>query len=75
MRELMPCFAGDGTELQACVLDHLRTQMADLDSRIADLTQARTALGDILEASTRALALTGLTRPALGRPPTAQRLA
>ncbi|GAA4612372.1 MerR family transcriptional regulator [Actinoallomurus liliacearum] len=56
IRELMPCFAGDGTELQACVLDHLRTQMADLDSRIADLTQARTALGDILEASTRALA-------------------
>ncbi|WP_344209984.1 hypothetical protein [Nonomuraea bangladeshensis] len=24
-RELMPCFVGDGTELQACVLDHLRT--------------------------------------------------
>ncbi|MCO5971553.1 MerR family transcriptional regulator [Actinoallomurus soli] len=56
IRELMPCFVGDGTELQACVLDHLRTQLAELDSRIADLTHARTALGDLLEASTRALA-------------------
>ncbi|MEV1005537.1 MerR family transcriptional regulator [Nonomuraea sp. NPDC050202] len=56
IRELMPCFAGDGTQLQACVLDHLKTQYAELDSRIADLTQARTALGHILEASTRALA-------------------
>jgi DNA-binding transcriptional MerR regulator len=58
IRDLMPCFVGNGTELQACVLDHLRTQMAELDSRIADLSQARTALGDILEASTRALAHT-----------------
>ncbi|MEW9551836.1 MerR family transcriptional regulator [Nonomuraea sp. NPDC050783] len=55
IRELMPCFADDGTRLQACVLDHLRAQYAELDSRIASLTQARTALGDILEASTRAL--------------------
>ncbi|MEV0588581.1 MerR family transcriptional regulator [Nonomuraea sp. NPDC050310] len=56
IRELMPCFAGDGTELQACVLDHLRAQYAELDARIADLDRARTALGDILDASTRALA-------------------
>ncbi|MFE0156877.1 MerR family transcriptional regulator [Nonomuraea sp. NPDC059007] len=55
IRELMPCFVGVGTELQACVLDHLKLQYAELDSRIADLTQARTALGDLLEASTRAL--------------------
>jgi DNA-binding transcriptional MerR regulator len=55
IRELMPCFVGAGTELQACVFDHLRTQLAELDSRIADLTRARTTLGDILEASTRAL--------------------
>ncbi|MFI6789142.1 MerR family transcriptional regulator [Nonomuraea sp. NPDC050383] len=55
IRELMPCFVGDGTELQACVLDHLRAQYAELDSRIADLTRARAALGDILDASTRAL--------------------
>ncbi|OPG12739.1 MerR family transcriptional regulator [Microbispora sp. GKU 823] len=58
IRDLMPCFAGDGIELQACVLDHLTTQLAELDSRIADLTQARTALGDILDASVRALART-----------------
>ncbi|UMP02493.1 MerR family transcriptional regulator [Amycolatopsis sp. EV170708-02-1] len=55
IRELMPCFVGDGTQLQACVFDHLRTQYAELDSRIADLTRARTALGDILQASTRAV--------------------
>lgn len=55
IREIMPCFAGDGTEVQACVLGHLRTQMAELDSRIADLAQARAALGDILQASTRPL--------------------
>ncbi|NUO56275.1 MAG: MerR family transcriptional regulator [Hamadaea sp.] len=57
IRDLMPCFAGDGVELQACVLDHLRVQLADLDSRIADLTQARAALGGILADSTRALAV------------------
>ncbi|MEV6971032.1 MerR family transcriptional regulator [Hamadaea sp. NPDC051192] len=57
IRDLMPCFAGDGVELQACVLDHLRVQLADLDSRIADLTQARVALGGILADSTRALAV------------------
>jgi DNA-binding transcriptional MerR regulator len=56
IRELMPCFVGEGTEVQACVFDHLRTQVAELDSRIADLTQARAALGNILDASTRALA-------------------
>lgn len=54
IRDLMPCFVGDGPALQACVFDHLRTQLTDLDSRIADLTQARTALGDLLEASARA---------------------
>ncbi|MFF3667541.1 MerR family transcriptional regulator [Microtetraspora malaysiensis] len=54
--QLMPCFLGDGTELQACVLDHIRTQLGELDSRIADLTRAGSALGDILDASTRALA-------------------
>lgn len=54
IRELMPCFEGDGTVVQACVLGHIETQLADLDSRIADLTRARTALGDILHASTQA---------------------
>jgi predicted component of type VI protein secretion system len=33
----------------------VRTQLAELDSRIADLARARTALGDILDNSTRAL--------------------
>ncbi|GAA4239374.1 MerR family transcriptional regulator [Actinomadura meridiana] len=51
IRDLMPCFAGDGIELQACVLDHLKTQMSDLDTRIAELTRARTALGDLFDAS------------------------
>ncbi len=55
IRELTPCFVGDGTEVQACVLDHLRTQCAELDTRIADLVQARAALGEILQASTRSL--------------------
>ncbi|WP_037317283.1 MerR family transcriptional regulator [Amycolatopsis orientalis] len=54
IHELMPCFAGDGTGLQACVLGHLKTQYAELDARIADLTQARSALGDLLEASAHA---------------------
>lgn len=53
IRELMPCFVADGTALQTCVLDHLRTRLAELDSRMADLTQARTALSDILDASSR----------------------
>ncbi|MBW8482312.1 hypothetical protein [Actinomadura parmotrematis] len=51
----MPCFAGDGTELQACVLDHVRTQLADMDARIADLSRARAALRGILDSSARAL--------------------
>ncbi|MBT2207812.1 MerR family transcriptional regulator [Actinomadura sp. NEAU-AAG7] len=55
IRELMPCFVGDGTELQACVLDHIRTQLTEMDTRIADLTQARTALAGILASSTQAL--------------------
>lgn len=58
IRDLMACFIGDGIELQACVVDHLKTQYAELDARIDDLSRARAALGDILEASTRALAHT-----------------
>lgn len=56
IRDLMPCFVGDGGELQECVLDHLRTQLAELDSRMSDLGRARTALSGILDASTRAAA-------------------
>ncbi|WP_433421923.1 hypothetical protein ACQP1V_11755 [Microtetraspora malaysiensis] len=40
----------------APVLDHIRTQLGELDSRIADLARARSAMGDILDASTRVLA-------------------
>ncbi|WP_131735596.1 MerR family transcriptional regulator [Actinomadura roseirufa] len=54
IRELMPCFVGDGTELQACVFDHLRSQLDELDTRIADLSRARASLGDLLASSTRA---------------------
>ncbi|MFD6139582.1 MerR family transcriptional regulator [Promicromonospora sp. NPDC060271] len=56
IRELMPCFVGDGSELQECVLDHLRAQLAELDSRMSDLGRARTTLSGILDASTRAVA-------------------
>jgi DNA-binding transcriptional MerR regulator len=58
IRDLMPCFSGDGSNLDACVLDHLRTQLAELDTRVADLLQARTSLVEILTASTAALAPT-----------------
>ncbi|ROO84882.1 DNA-binding transcriptional MerR regulator [Actinocorallia herbida] len=54
IRDLMPCFAPDGATLQPCVLDHLAAQAADLDTRIAGLTSARTALTTLLTASTHA---------------------
>ncbi|MFC4907667.1 MerR family transcriptional regulator [Actinomadura gamaensis] len=54
IRDLMPCFVGEGVELQDCVFDHLTAQLAELDTRIADLTRARTTLGGILDASRRA---------------------
>ncbi|MEU5876946.1 hypothetical protein [Spirillospora sp. NPDC047279] len=47
---------GATARLQTCVLDHLRVHLAGLDSRIRGLNDARTALGGILDASTRALA-------------------
>ncbi|WP_336205890.1 MerR family transcriptional regulator [Nonomuraea sp. LPB2021202275-12-8] len=53
IRELMPCFAGDGPELEACVLEHVRGQLAELDTRISELHQARTSLSDLLDASVR----------------------
>ncbi|CAG6394847.1 MerR family transcriptional regulator [Streptomyces cocklensis] len=54
IRDLMPCFIGDGPTLDACVQDHLRTQLHDLDNRITDLQHARASLGDLLHASARA---------------------
>jgi DNA-binding transcriptional MerR regulator len=56
IRDLMPCFTGDGANLDACVLDHLRTQLTELDVRVADLLRARTSLVELLTASTAALA-------------------
>jgi hypothetical protein len=52
----MPCFTGDGANLDACVLDHLRTQLTELDVRVASLLRARTSLVELLTASTSALA-------------------
>lgn len=54
IRDLMPCFVGDGPELDACVLDHLRTQLASLDNRITDLHRARTSLAHLLDRATPA---------------------
>jgi DNA-binding transcriptional MerR regulator len=56
IRDLMPCFVGDGTALESCVVGHLQTRLADLDARIADLHRARTSLADLLNASVRASA-------------------
>ncbi|GAB2590129.1 hypothetical protein GCM10027168_23980 [Streptomyces capparidis] len=54
IRELMPCFTGDGTALDACVHGHLRAQLAGLDARIADLGRARAQLAGLLDASVAA---------------------
>ncbi|MEV0091354.1 MerR family transcriptional regulator [Streptomyces sp. NPDC050738] len=54
IRDLMPCFLGDGPELDACVQEHLQTQLQKLDSRMTDLQHARTSLSALLDASTRA---------------------
>ncbi|MFG2597381.1 MerR family transcriptional regulator [Streptomyces sp. NPDC048462] len=54
IRDLMPCFLGDGPELDACVQEHLRTQLRQMDSRMTDLQQARTSLSDLIDASARA---------------------
>lgn len=51
IRDIMPCFLGDGPELESCVLDHLRAQLAELTTRIDDLQEARTSLADLLDAS------------------------
>ncbi|SHN06122.1 MerR family transcriptional regulator [Cryptosporangium aurantiacum] len=53
IRDLTPCFVGDGPEVDACVLDLLREQLVSFDSRIAELQRARTSLADLLDASER----------------------
>ncbi|MFI9586278.1 MerR family transcriptional regulator [Streptomyces sp. NPDC052236] len=54
IRDLMPCLLGDGPEVDACVLGHLRTRLDDLDTRIANLQQARASLNGLLDASMQA---------------------
>ncbi|NEY34756.1 MerR family transcriptional regulator [Streptomyces sp. PRKS01-65] len=54
IRDVLPCAVGDGPEVDACVQDLLRRQLADLDTRIAELRAARDSLGDLLAASERA---------------------
>ncbi|MER7718958.1 MerR family transcriptional regulator [Streptomyces flaveolus] len=56
IRRLVPCVLGDGPEVDVCVQDLLREQLAGLDTRIAHLQQARAALGELLDASVRAAA-------------------
>ena len=48
IRDIMPCFVGDGPELDACVAGILHAQLSELDSRIADMNRARTALAGLL---------------------------
>ncbi|MET7701681.1 MerR family transcriptional regulator [Streptomyces sp. NPDC005485] len=54
IRDLMPCLLGDGPEVDACVLGHLQKQLNDLDTRIADLQEARASLNGLLNASMQA---------------------
>ncbi|WP_428957373.1 MerR family transcriptional regulator [Streptomyces sp. cg35] len=56
IRDLMPCFLGDGPELDVCVQGHLQAQLEDLDARMAQMQRARTSLSDLLDASARASA-------------------
>ncbi|MGW0484746.1 MerR family transcriptional regulator [Nonomuraea sp. NPDC003214] len=51
IREVMPCFLDDGVGLQACVLDHVRSHLTDLDQRIDELQEARGALSELLDRS------------------------
>ncbi|NUT38190.1 MAG: MerR family transcriptional regulator [Hamadaea sp.] len=47
IRDVLPCFVDDA-RLDACVRDHLRTRLTELDERIGGLQQARTALSGLL---------------------------
>ncbi|TDC19318.1 MerR family transcriptional regulator [Streptomyces sp. 8K308] len=55
IRSLMPCYTDDGARLQPCVLDHLRERAADLDTRMAELAEARAALGELVAAAAEPL--------------------
>jgi DNA-binding transcriptional MerR regulator len=51
IRDLLPCVAGPGIDLDPCVLDHLRNELDGIDARITGLQDARSSLADILAAT------------------------
>ena len=55
IKQVLPCALADGS-LRPCpgVLDRLRTQLAHLDQRVAELTDARQALRRAIEATEQA---------------------
>ncbi|MFR9726830.1 MerR family transcriptional regulator [Streptomyces sp. MS19] len=56
IRDVLPCFRSGGDALEPCVFDHLRGRLAEMDTRIDDLTRARASLGALLASSERAAA-------------------
>jgi DNA-binding transcriptional MerR regulator len=54
IRELLPCVKGPGPELEHCAAPTLRKRLDELDSRIATLQQARSALTHLLAATSGA---------------------
>jgi len=54
IRELLPCVKGPGPALEHCAAPTLRKRLDELDSRIATLQQARSALTHLLAATSGA---------------------
>ncbi|KAB8165773.1 MerR family transcriptional regulator [Streptomyces sp. 3MP-14] len=54
IRELTPCFVGEGPEVAPCVWDLLREHRDELDARMNALAEARAALDALLTSSARA---------------------
>ncbi|WP_436771765.1 MerR family transcriptional regulator [Yinghuangia sp. YIM S09857] len=50
IRDLMACFT-EGTDLDACAADHLRTHLAGVEARIAQLEATRSTLDALLTAT------------------------
>ncbi|WP_308403857.1 MerR family transcriptional regulator [Streptomyces rhizoryzae] len=48
IRELLPCVAGPGPELEHCAAGTLREQLRDLEAKISTLEGARSALTGLL---------------------------
>ncbi|WP_206794562.1 MerR family transcriptional regulator [Amycolatopsis sp. MtRt-6] len=53
IREVLPCVAGPGLELEHCAAPVLREQLRGIDSKLATLQSARTALAALLSATER----------------------